>query len=82
MLQQLKPTTFKDDYWMTSDEAQHFLKVSRSTLYRWCKTKQLPFTKMGGVLYFPKVYIQQLLGYKLQNILLQENHYINQSEAV
>lgn len=58
---------FKDELWMTSDEAQQFLKVSRSTLHRWCKTKQLPYTKLGGVLYFPKLFIEQLMARKLQN---------------
>ncbi|MGE5943935.1 MAG: helix-turn-helix domain-containing protein [Flavobacteriales bacterium] len=46
------------------------LQVSRSTLYRWRKTKQLPFTKLGGVIYFPKMYIQQLMGQRLENKLL------------
>lgn len=58
---------FKNEQWMTSDEAQHYLKVSRTTLYRWCKTRQLPFTKLGGVLYFPKVFIEQLMARRLQN---------------
>ena len=61
----LNPTTFKDEHWMTSDEAQHYLKVSRSTLYRWCKTKQVPYTKLGGVLYFPKSFIEQFMGRKM-----------------
>jgi len=63
----LNLTTFKNEQWMTSEEAQQFLKVSRTTLYRWCKNKQLPFTKLGGVLYFPKVFIEQLMERKLQN---------------
>ena len=63
----LNPTTFKNEQWMTSDEAQLFLKVSRSTLYRWCKNKQLPYTKLGGVLYFPKIFIEQLMRTKLKN---------------
>ena len=67
----LNPNAFKDELWMTSNEAQQFLKVSRTTLYRWCKTKQLPYTKQGGVLYFPKVFIEQLLVHKLQNNYLK-----------
>ncbi|MFG6686513.1 helix-turn-helix domain-containing protein [Mariniflexile sp. HNIBRBA6329] len=58
---------FKGEHWMTSNEAQEFFRVSRSTLYRWGKTKQLPFTKIGGVLYYPKAFIEALMGVKLQN---------------
>ena len=63
----LNQTTFKNELWMTSDETQLFFKVSRSTLYRWCKNKQVPYTKLGGVLYFPKTFIEELMVHKLQN---------------
>lgn len=67
MLNHFNQAPFKDEYWMTSDEAQQFFKVSRSTLYRWCKTKQLPYAKQGGVLYYPKIFIEQLMKHKVQN---------------
>ena len=72
MSQLLNITTFNDDYWMTSDEAQVLLKVSRSSLYRWRKTRQLPYTQIGGILYFPRTYIKQLMVLKLQNGQLPE----------
>ncbi|WP_308993963.1 helix-turn-helix domain-containing protein [Mariniflexile litorale] len=58
---------FKDESWMTTNEAQQFFKVSRSTLYRWCKTKLLPYTLMGGTRYFPKHFIENLMGQLLNN---------------
>ena len=63
----LNPTAFKNEQWMTSDEAHLYFKVSRSTLYRWCIKNQLPYTKLGGVLYFPKIFIEQFMTHKLQN---------------
>lgn len=56
-----------EELWMTSAEAQQFFRVSRSTLYRWCKTKKLPYTKQGGVLYYPKLFIEQLMIDRMQN---------------
>ena len=64
---QQKPKRFKDEFWMTPDEAQQFFKVSRSTLYRWCKAKQIPYTLMGGTRYFPKHFIETLMGQYLNN---------------
>lgn len=63
----LNSKPFQGEHWMTSNEAQQFFKVSRSTLYRWSKAKQLPYTKIGGVLFYPKTFIEQLMGIKLQN---------------
>lgn len=70
MPNQLNPKHFKNEIWITSAHALELFKVSRSTLYRWRKTKQLPFTKLGGVIYFPKTYIQELMGHNLQNKVL------------
>ncbi|MBP0904959.1 helix-turn-helix domain-containing protein [Mariniflexile gromovii] len=63
----LKPNHFKDEIWMTTDEAQLFFKVSRSTLYRWCKYKHVPYTLLGGTRYFPKHFIETLMGQLLHN---------------
>lgn len=70
MPNQLNLKHFKNETRITSANALQYFKVSRSTLYRWSKTKQLPFTKLGGVIYFPKTYIQQLMGQNLENKLL------------
>ncbi len=69
----LNPKHLKDEVWITSAYALQYFKVSRSTLYRWRKNKQVPYTKVGGVIYFPKIYIQQLMGQKLHTIWLPIN---------
>jgi excisionase family DNA binding protein len=67
MSQFLKPHRFKDETWMTTNEAQEFFKVSRSTLYRWCKTQKVPYTIIGGTRYFPKYFIETLMHHQLKN---------------
>ena len=59
--------TFENEHWMTAQEMQHFFKISRSTLYRWCQQKQLPYTVMGGTRYYPKHFTSQLMEHNLQN---------------
>jgi predicted DNA-binding transcriptional regulator AlpA len=82
MPHQLSPNHFKTEIWITSAYALQHFKVSRSTLYRWRKSKQLPFTKLGGVIYFPKTYIQQLMGHNLQNKHFTETMVEIEDEAI
>jgi len=57
-----------DESWMTSYEAQVYLQVSRRTLFRWCKTKKLPYTMIGGTRYYPKRMIAWLMRQRLNNV--------------
>ncbi|MCH4551415.1 MULTISPECIES: helix-turn-helix domain-containing protein [Aestuariibaculum] len=61
-----KSSAFKDEHWMTADEVQRFFKISRSTLYRWCKQKQLPYTTMGGTRYYPKYFTLNLMQHNMR----------------
>lgn len=67
MIRLKNESSSNEELWMTSAEAQQFFRVSRSTIYRWCKTKKLPYTKQGGVLYYPKIFIEQLMINRMQN---------------
>jgi len=67
MSQFLNHHHFKDETWMTLDEAQQFFKVSRSTLFRWCQTKKIPYTLIGGTRYFPKHFIKTYMWQLLNN---------------
>ena len=67
MSQFLNPQRFKDETWMTFDETKKFFDVSRSTLYRWCLNKKIPYTLIGGNRYFPKHFIKTLMGHQLLN---------------
>ena len=67
MYQFLNRHLFKDETWMTTYEAQKFFQVSRRTLYRWCKTKKLPYTIIGGTRYYPKHFIETIMAQQLRN---------------
>ncbi|MFI0431300.1 helix-turn-helix domain-containing protein [Mariniflexile sp. HMF6888] len=67
MIRLRNESSSNEELWLTSAEAQQFFRVSRSTLYRWCKTKKLPYTKQGGVLYYPKKFIEQLMINRMRN---------------
>ncbi|WP_027136731.1 helix-turn-helix domain-containing protein [Gaetbulibacter saemankumensis] len=63
----------ENEQWITQDELQLFFKISRSTVYRWCKQNQLAYTVMGGTRYFPKQFTLNLLAHKLKNKELINN---------
>jgi excisionase family DNA binding protein len=67
MSQHLNHQRFKDESWMNVEEAQEFFRISRSTLYRWCQIKELPYTMIGGTRYFPKNFIENVMGLKISN---------------
>lgn len=48
--------------WLKSDEVMRFLKISSSTLQVLRNSKKLPYTKIGGVLYYDANVINALLA--------------------
>ena len=60
---------FSDEHWMTTADAMAYFKVSRRTIQRWCKSKQLLFMQLGGTKYFPKKFSEQMMFKKLNQPL-------------
>ncbi|CDF80035.1 HTH domain protein [Formosa agariphila KMM 3901] len=52
---------YKNEEWLTIDATMKHLNVSRSTIYRLRKLGMIPSFKLGGVLLFPKSFLNQLL---------------------
>ena len=47
---------------MTEQEMAKFLKVSQSSLYRWRKAEEIPFSNMGKMIYYFKEDVLLVLG--------------------
>jgi excisionase family DNA binding protein len=59
------PTEVKEiveDSYLNSKEAQAYLKVSVTTLYRWRKDKYIKFEKKGGIVRFRKSECDKVLN--------------------
>jgi excisionase family DNA binding protein len=56
-----KPEVIEDIY-LTSKEAQVYLKVSVTTLYRWRKDKYIRVEKLGGIIRFKKSECDRVLN--------------------
>jgi excisionase family DNA binding protein len=60
---------FSDEHWMTTADAMAYLKVSRRTIQRWCNDKHILYTSVGGIKYFPKKFLEQMMFKKLNQPL-------------
>ena len=52
--------------WLTTEDVMAYLEISRSTVYRLRKTKNLPAFKLGSSIVYPKSLISKIM---LQNII-------------
>lgn len=57
----------KNEVWLTTEEAMEYLNVSRSTIYRLRKQKNIPNIKLGHIPMYPKyllnkMFIRKALG--------------------
>ena len=43
-----------EEIWLDSAQVMRLLNISESTLYRLRKRGQIPYTRMGGLYYYPK----------------------------
>lgn len=59
--QPTKPEVVEDLY-LNSNEAIEYLKISKSTLFRWIKNEYIKYEKKGGILRFKKSEIDKVLG--------------------
>jgi hypothetical protein len=53
--------------WLKSNQVQRMLAISPSTLQNLRLTGKIPYTKIGGVIFYPKEDINQLLESKIRN---------------
>lgn len=51
----------KDEVWLTTEDAMELLKVSRSTLYRMRKNKEVPWDKRRRSPMYPKYSLNKVL---------------------
>jgi excisionase family DNA binding protein len=49
---------------MDADETAEYLGVAKSTVYKWVEYREIPFTKVGTLLRFPKWIIDRWLAEK------------------
>ncbi len=47
--------------YLTLNELRDYIKMSKSTIYKWCSNRQIPYVKTGKVLLFKKEAIDQWL---------------------
>lgn len=52
LLSRLQPTGTGSKEWLTNKEAMDFLGLSKTTLQRYRASGQLPFSKIGGNIYY------------------------------
>lgn len=62
----INASNLPEEEWMTTEQVQAFFKISKTTLWRWNQTQQLPRTLIGGTHYYPKQFIQKLMLDKLK----------------
>ncbi len=55
--------------WLKSNQVQRMLAISPSTLQNLRLTGKIPYTKIGGVIFYPKEDIHQLLESRVRNRL-------------
>lgn len=55
--------------WLKSAEVMKILKISSGTLQTLRINKTIPFTKLGGTIYYPKSDVLNLLGKSAANTL-------------
>ncbi|RXR21458.1 MULTISPECIES: helix-turn-helix domain-containing protein [Flavobacterium] len=51
-----------EEVWLDSAQVKRQFNISESTLYRLRKNKKIPYTQIGGLCYYPKHYITQLIA--------------------
>jgi len=59
----------KNEVWLTSEEAMVHLNISKSTLYRMRKKKNIPSFKLGGIPMYPKYLLNRIFLNKSLNNL-------------
>ena len=47
---------------ITQGQLRQILPVSRQSLYRWRKSGLLPYSKIGGVIFYPQDAVRQLIA--------------------
>lgn len=47
--------------YLTLDELKDYIKMSKSTIYKWCSSGQIPYIKTGKLLLFKKEAIDSWL---------------------
>jgi hypothetical protein len=63
-----KTESKKDDKsWLKSNQVQRMLAISPSTLQNLRLTGKIPYAKIGGVIFYPKEDIHQLLESRIRN---------------
>lgn len=50
--------------WLTADELSRMIRIDRQTIYRMCKSKQIPYAKFGYTYRFDK---EKILEWMNQN---------------
>jgi hypothetical protein len=55
--------------WLKSNQVQRMLAISPSTLQTLRLTGKIPYSKIGGVIFYPKEDIHQLLESRIRNRL-------------
>ena len=53
----------EDIEWMEEQEVMDWLRISRSTLYRWRKNRVIIYSKLGGRTLYPKQLLQKYFFY-------------------
>lgn len=57
----ISASLIKKEKWLTTEDAMEFLKVSRSTLYRMRKNREIPWDKESRSPMYPKFSINKVL---------------------
>ncbi len=61
--------------YLTLDELKDYIKMSKSTIYKWCSNGQIPYMKTGKVLLFKKEIIDSWL--EQYNVPVKDQMLIN-----
>lgn len=62
-----QPNSKLEKKWLRSKEVREILSISSTTLQTMRINREIPFTKIGGILYYPADEIQALLNKNLRN---------------
>ena len=66
--------------YLTLDELKDYIKMSKSTIYKWCSNGQIPYIKTGKVLLFKKEMIDSWL--EQYNVPTKDQMAINVSKLL
>lgn len=69
---QVEAMLSSNEVWLNTAQIMSYLEVSERTLARWRENQQIPYSKMGGTIFYPKRLLNKLFLNKIKPGILKK----------